>query len=182
MAKSPKLNGKQVLADADQNGLLFPIKPGWRKYMIFAGVLMCLLIITIPLGIWFFVMAGKCRLGMNDEGFAVKWFTTNAYRWDDIEAFRPAPLSFNVHIAGGGLVGGLIAGVASAAASSAVAKRTAGINGPVSFKLKGKRMWLQFPAHAIQNSVEMAREMERRTGLEILPPAEPAPVAEAPAA
>lgn len=158
-----KLDGKQVLADAENNGQLYRIKSGWKGFMIFAGVLMCLLVITIPLGIWFFVMASKARVGLNDEGFAVKWFTTKGYRWEDIEAFAPVALNFHVH--GQGLIGAVV----GIAASAAVSARTEGLKGPLGFKLKGKRMFIQMPAHAIERSVAMAEEMERRTGLVIFP-------------
>lgn len=158
-----KLDGAALLAEAEKNGQIYPIKPGWRKFMYFAGVLMCLLVITIPLGIWFFLMAPKCRLGITKEGFAIKWFTTNAYAWSDIESFVPVPLHF--HAAGGGLVGALI----STAASAAVAAKTQGLKGPLQFKVKGKWGYRQIPAHAIQNSLAMVEEMERQSGLVILP-------------
>lgn len=164
-----KLNAKEQLAKADESGQIYRIKSSWKKLMIFAGVLMCLLVITIPLGIWFFFIAKSARLGITDEGFAIKWFGKKAWAWSDIESFRRAPLNF--YASGGGLVGAL----AAAAASSAVSKRTQGLNGPLSFKVHGKKLWQQIPAHAIDRSFEMAQEMERRTGLEILPrPAEAA--------
>jgi len=159
-----KLDGKKVLADADASGLVHRIKPGWRRAMIFAGVLTCLLIIGIPFGIWFIIAATKARIGMNDEGFAVHWLTVRAYRWEDIEQFAPGNLHIHVH--GAGLVGALV----GAAASATIQARTQGLKAPLQFKLKGKRGWKMFPAHAVQNSVEMAREMERRTGLAIFPP------------
>ena len=176
-----KLDGKQVLADAESNGQLYRIKSGWKGMMIFAGVLTCLLVITIPLGIWFFFIAGKARVGLNDEGFAIKWFTTNAYRWEDLEAFRPVGLHFHVH--GQGLLGAVV----GMAASAAVSARTEGLKGPLGYKLKGKRGWREMPAHAIERSVAMAEEFERRTGLVIFPKPEgteeaPASAAEKPAA
>lgn len=158
-----QLDGKRVLAEAEQNGQLYRIKSGWKGMMIFAGVLTCLLIITLPLGIWLIIISGKARVGLNDEGFAIKWFTTNAYRWEDIEAFRPVGLHFHVH--GQGLVGALV----GVAASAAVSARTEGLKGPLGYKLKGKGGWREMPAHAIANSVAMAKEFERRTGLVIFP-------------
>lgn len=152
-----KLDGKAMLEEADKSGRIYRIKSSWKKTFIFAGVLMCLLVITIPVGIWFFLIPGKARVGMTDEGFAIKWFGTRAYRWEDIEAFQPQ----HFNISGHGVVGAL-AGVA-------IAAKTEGLKGPLSFKLKGKKMWTQMPAHAIERSAEMAREMEQHTGLTILP-------------
>jgi hypothetical protein len=158
-----KLNGKELLAKAEEQGQVYRVKSGWRKLMVFAAVLMCLLVILIPLGIWFFYISRTARLGITDEGFALKWFGTKAWAWSDIEAFRQAPLNFGS--GGAGLVGAL----AGAVASEVVSRKTQGLNGPLSFKLKGKKLWRAFPAHAIERSFEMAEEMERRTGLEILP-------------
>ena len=55
-----------------------------------------------------------------------------------------------------------------AAISTAVAAKTQGLKGPLRFKVKGGG-WKIIPAHTIQNTYEMAREMEKRTGLKILP-------------
>lgn|GEM_PF-1123177 len=158
-----KAEGIQWLEQAEASGHLYRIKSGWKGMMIFAGVLTCLLVITIPIGIWFFITASKARVGVTEEGFAIRWFTTNAFRWDEIEAFRPVGLHF--HVSGGGLVGALV----GAAASSAVAARTEGLKGPLGFKVKGKKMFREMPAHAIERSVAMAQQFEQYTGLTIFP-------------
>ncbi|TNF38036.1 MAG: hypothetical protein EP329_01530 [Deltaproteobacteria bacterium] len=168
-----KAEGKQWLAEAEQNGQLYRIKSGWKGMMIFAGVLTCLLVITLPLGIWMFFVAKNARVGITDKGFAISWFGTSAFRWDELEAFRPVALNFHVH--GGGLVGALV----GVAASAAVSARTEGLKGPLGYKLKGKRMFREMPAHAIENSVAMAQEMEKHSGLTIFPKAEGEATAEA---
>lgn len=158
-----KLNAKEMLAQADQTGQIHRMKSGWRKAQIVCGVCLCLLILTIPLGIWIFHIARNARLGTTDEGFALKWFGTKAWAWSDIEAVKRG----NIQFSSGGT--GLVGALAAAAVSHAVAKRTQGLNGPLSFKVKGKRLWVHIPAHALERSVEFAEELERRTGLEVLP-------------
>ena len=157
---SNKLDGKLLLEHAEVNGRVFWVKSGWRNMQIFAGILSCLLILTIPLGIWIIMRARKARIGLTDEGFAFTYLTTVAYRWSDIESFTLTGM--NASMFGGGLVG-----VATAAA---VKKKTMGLKGPLRFTLKGKsKRILMIPAHTIENSVEMAREMERLSGISFLP-------------
>ncbi|MBI3073572.1 MAG: hypothetical protein HYY84_15785 [Deltaproteobacteria bacterium] len=156
-----KLNGAAILEEAEKEGLVYRMKPGWRKYFVFSGILMCLLVITIPLGIWFLLIPRSARLGIGKEGFAIKWFGTSAFAYADIQEFRPAGLHMNI---GGGVVGALV----GAAVSSAIESKTAGLKGPLEFKLKGKWGWRPIPAHAIENSVAMAEEIEKRSGLKIL--------------
>jgi len=157
-----RLNGKELMARADRGeGSVFPIGPGWKKALYFAGFLCCILIIGLPIGVWIILSARKNCLAINDEGFAMRWFTTRAWRWSEIEEFRRS--SMNFHSAGGGLVGALVAG----AARAAVEAKTKGLKGPIGFKVKGKRGWVQIPAHTLQNSALLAREMEVRTGLPI---------------
>lgn len=163
-----QLDPKRLLAEAESNGRVFKIKSGWRGFMYFAAVLMCILIITLPVGIWFIVVARRARVGLTDEGFAVSWFLTRAYAWGDIESFEPQRLNLS---AGG--QGGLVGALAVAAAGAVIAKKTQGLKGPLMFKLKGKRGQKALQAHAIENSVEMAQQMERHTNLVILESTEP---------
>lgn len=159
-----QLDRNAVLEEADRTGKVYRLKKGWRRYQKFAGVLCCLLIITIPLGIWIFVAANKARIGLGKDGFVLKMFGTKAVAWNDIEKFTAAKLGSSAM--GGGLVG--------LALASAVSARTEGLRGPLWVKLKDRKMQVQIPAHSIENSVAMAREMERLSGLEIFPPEEPA--------
>lgn len=159
-----KLDGKRVLAEAEAAGQVHLIKSGWKKAIIFSGILTCLFIITIPFGIWMFFVAARARMGFTDEALVVRWFGTTAYRWEDIEAFEPVAFQFHVH--GAGLVGALV----GAAASAVVTARTEGLKGPLAFKMRGQRTWKRIPAQAVQRSVELAQAMERHTGLQIFPP------------
>ena len=156
---STKLDGKALLMQAEQSGRIFRMKSGWRKMQMFAGILCCLLILTIPLGIWIIIRAKNARMGITEEGFAFTYLTTVAYRWSDIESFSLSGMSSAMF--GGGLVG-----VATAAV---VQKKTEGLKGPLRFTLKGKRSFKMIPAHTIENSLEMARQMELLSGLPILP-------------
>lgn len=126
---------------------------------IFAGVLTCLLVFTIPLGIWIIIEARKAGLAITEEGFAFRYLTTAAARWDEVEKITPTGMS-------GAAFGGGLVGYATAAA---VKSRTQGLKGPLVIKIKGKRMPLTIPAHTIEDSVHMASEMERLSGISFLP-------------
>lgn len=155
---SDKLDGKLLLEQAEQSGKIFPTKDSWRRLQIFAGILACLMIIPIPLGIWIIIRARKARVGLTEEGFAFTYLTTVAYRWSDIESFTASGM-------GGAMYGGGLVGMATAAA---VEKKTQGLKGPLFFKVKGKRSRQMIPAHTIENSMEMAMEMERLSGISFL--------------
>jgi len=150
---------RNLLERAETSGRTFPMKAGWRKAQVFAGVLTCFLIITIPLGVWIIIRARKAKVGISEEGFVFTYLTTFGYRWDEIEEFYVSGLSGMAF--GGGLVG--------LAAATAVQKKTQGLKGPLQFKVKGKRGLKMIPAHTIENSLEMARQMEQLSGLSILP-------------
>ncbi len=154
-----KLDGKLLLDQAERTGRIFYVKSGWRNMQIFAGVLCCILVLTIPLGIWIIVRARKARMGLTEEGFAFTYLTTIAYRWSDIESFTLTGMSGNMF--GGGLVG--------VAAAAVVQNKTQGLKGPIRFKLKEKRSFSMIPAHTIENSMEMARQMELLSGISFLP-------------
>ena len=158
-----QLDPQAILAQAEANGKIYPMKSGWRKFMWFAVFLMAILVITIPIAIWFGIVARRGRVGITDEGFAVSWFTNKAYAWEDIESFEQQ----RMHMSAGGQ-GGLIGALVVAAASEAIASKSKGLNGPIIFKLKGKRGQKFIPAHSIENSLEMAKEMEQHTGLALL--------------
>lgn len=153
-----KLNGKELLEQAELQGKIFPTKDSWRRLQIFAGILTCVMIIPIPLGIWIIMRARKARVGLTPDGFAFTYLTTVAYRWSDIESFTVAGMRGSMY--GGGLVG--------AATAAAVQNKTQGLKGPLFFKVKGKRGQKMIPAHTIANSLEMAMEMERLSGISFL--------------
>lgn len=153
-----KLDARELLERAELSGRTFPMKSSWRKMQIFAGVITCLLIVTIPLGIWIIIRAKNARVGLTEEGFAFRYLGTIAHRWDEIESITPVAMSGATF--GGGLVG--------VAAAAAVAKKTQGLKGPLQIKLKGKRMPRSLPAHTIENSLGMVRQMEELSGLPIL--------------
>ena len=155
---SEKLDGKLLLEQAEQTGIVFPTKDSWRRLQIFAGVLTCLMIIPIPLGIWIIIRARKARVGLTPEGFAFTYLTTVAYRWSDIESFTVSGMSGSMY--GAGLVG--------MATAAAVENKTQGLKGPLYFKVKGKRNRQMIPAHTIKNSLGMAIEMERLSGISFI--------------
>jgi len=158
-----KLDPKAVLAEAEAKGLVFKMKPGWKKAQYFAAALCFITIIGIPFGIWIIMMARRACVAVADRGFVVRSFTTRAYAYEDVESFTPQGL--NIHVQGGGLVGA----IAGAAVGAAVEARTHGVKGPIQFKVKGKWMPLQIPAHTLENSVAMVQALEQRSGKVILP-------------
>lgn len=155
-----KLDKKVVLEEAARTDQVYPLKDSWRKFMKSTAVLCCLLVITIPFGIWIWIAANKAHVAIGQEGFALKIFGTRTWAYKDIASFTAAGLGG--HAMGGGLVG--------VALASAVSARSEGLRGPLMIKLKDRKIPNQIPAHQIQRSVAMARELEKRTGLEIFPP------------
>ncbi|MCA9565752.1 MAG: hypothetical protein KC561_19780, partial [Myxococcales bacterium] len=110
------INKNVWMTRAEQMGQVYPCKPGWVKSQVFAGVLCCILILTIPLGIWIIIAARKAKLGLTEEGFVFKGIGSSACRWSDIETLSIGNQS--AHVTGGGLVGAL----AAAAVNSAIQK------------------------------------------------------------
>ncbi len=153
------IDGKALIDLAKSVGQFYPMKKGWRNYQVFAGVLTCLLVITIPLGVWIIIRARKAGIGINEEGFAFRYLNTVAFSWDEVESITLSSISGAEF--GGGLVG--------LAAASAVKKRSTGLKGPIHVKLRGKKMARMIPAHMMEDSVKMARDMERLSGISFLP-------------
>lgn len=153
------IDGKALIDLAQSVGQFYPMKDGWKKAQTFAGALCCLLVLTIPLGVWIIMRARKAGIGINEEGFAFRYLTTVAFRWDEVESITLSNLSGAEF--GGGLVG--------MAAASAVKKRSAGLKGPMHIKLKNKRRSTMIPAHTIDDSVRMAMAMERLSGISFIP-------------
>jgi len=153
------IDGKALIALAESMGQFYPTKAGWRNLQVFAGVLSCLLILTIPIGIWIIVKARKAGIGITEEGFAFRYLTTVSARWDEVEGITATGMSAATF--GGGLVG--------VAAAAAVKSRTQGLKGPLNFRIKGRRMPVMIPAHTIEDSLHMAMQMERLSGISFLP-------------
>ena len=153
------LDASALLERARRENRFYSMKSGWRRAQYFAGFLCCLLVLGIPLGIWIFVRASKAGVGITQEGFAFRYLTTLSAEWDEVESITASGMSGVAF--GGGLVG--------AATAAAVKAKTKGLKGPLNFKLRGKRMPKAIPAHTIENSLEMAMEMERLSGIEFLP-------------
>jgi len=159
-----KLNPKDVVVRAREAGTFYPINGLWRKLFTFVAVLVALTVVGLPVGVWIFLAARNGGLGITEEGFGFRGLGSAAWRWEAIESFKLSPRA-DFRVRGGGLVG-VAAGLA---VSAAVAKRTPGLKGPIHYRVKGSRLWRIIPAHTYENSGEMAREMERRTGLTLLP-------------
>lgn len=132
----------------------------WKVTCITLGVLCCLLIVLIPLGVIMFIVAGKARMTITDEALVVRWIGTRVLRWEDFEAFKQQAFSVAGGVPGLGLAGAVAVGAAKGVASSFV-------SGPVAYKLKGKRMRGNLAVHWHERSGELAAAIEARTGLSI---------------
>ena len=77
----------------------------YRGMMIFAGILMLLLVLTIPFGIWFIVIGVRGRVVLGDEEMAVTHFTTKRIRYADVARLG----QMQVAISGQGILGLLLA-------------------------------------------------------------------------
>jgi hypothetical protein len=154
------LDPEAIFREAAQTGQLYPTKASFRNALIVAGLVCCALVVTIPLGIWLIVAARRSSVALGSEGFAIKRFLTRAYRWTDLESLRTERLE---SVASGQLVGDLI----GAAVISAVEAGTAGLKGPIRFRLKGQRGERVIAAQTLENSARMAEELERRSGLKL---------------
>jgi hypothetical protein len=157
---SSDFDAKLLVERAEQNGKTYPMKAGWRKSQILAGVLCCFPLVPLfPLGLFIISRAKKAKVGITEEGFAFRYMGTVAGRWSDIESITLS--SMNAAGFGGGLIG--------VAAAAVVSAKTQGLKGPLMIKMKGKRMPLSIPAQMIEGSMEMALEMERLSGITFLP-------------
>lgn len=151
-----------LLENAERSGQVYPMKAGWRKAQVLAGVLCCFPFVPLfPLGLFIISRARKAKVGLTAEGFAFKYLGTVAGRWSDVESITLGSMSGSAY--GGGLIG--------VAAASVVAAKTQGLKGPLMLKLKGKRMPQQIPAHTIEDSMRMAEEIQRLSGISFLPQA-----------
>jgi hypothetical protein len=155
-----KLDGMKVLEMAENSGRVYPMKAGWRKSQVLAGVLCCFPLVPLfPLGLFIISRAKKAKVGLTDEGFAFRYLSTIAGRWGEIESITVS--SMNASGFGGGLIG--------VAAAAVVSAKTQGLKGPLMIKMKGKRMPLSIPAQMIEGSMEMAMEIQRYSGISFLP-------------
>ena len=157
------LDARELLVQAAEHGKVYGIKAGWRSYLETKGWLTCLLIITLPLGLWLVMNAKRFRVGVTDEGFVIRWFGLRAYAWSEIETFRPLEPMYS------DLGQSIFGTVASATLGSSVDTRTMSLTGPLRFKRKGDDVWTMIQAHQLENSLDLAREIEARTGMPLFP-------------
>jgi hypothetical protein len=149
-----------LFVEAALTGQVYRTKRGWKTALTLIGVGMCALIVTIPLGIWFIVAARRGSVALGEEGFAIKRFLTRAYRWQDIESLRLGTI-------GAGTSGNVAGDLIGAAVTGAIEARTAGLKGPILFRLKGQRGERAIATQSIESSAKLKAELERRTGLHV---------------
>lgn len=159
-ASQATLSDRDIIANADAAGTTYKLARRWKTTCIVLGVLCCLLIVLIPLGVIMFILAGKARMTVTDEALVVRWIGTRVLRWEDFEAFKQQPFHMVGGVGGLGLAGAVALGAAKGVAASFV-------SGPVSYKLKSKRMWGNLAVHWHERSGELAGAIEERTGLSI---------------
>lgn len=151
---------KELQHRIEASGTVYPLAKRWKVTMITMGVICCLTVILLPLGIMCFIPAKKARVITGDEGVVIKWFGTRVIRWDEFASFQQMP--FNVYIGGAGL--GLAGAVALGMAKGAI---QSAISGPIRYTLKPKGS-SSFAAHWMAGSGAMVAEMEARTGMTIV--------------
>ncbi len=125
----------------------------WRTIIIVLGVLCCILIVLIPLGIVTFLLAAKARIEISDEKVMIWWLGTRNIKWDEFEILRQGKLS-----------------TASLISTTDVLTRVAIsslISGPITYKLKGKKTTGNITIHWHENAKEILETFEAKTGLTI---------------
>ena len=83
---------------------VYHVHAGAKTAYTVVGVLVSLLVITIPLGIWIIVASRRARVTLDERGFRVKMFGTISLPWDQIA--RVGLLRISVQ--GGGVAGILV--------------------------------------------------------------------------
>ncbi|HPN82730.1 MAG TPA: hypothetical protein PLM00_05020 [Spirochaetota bacterium] len=79
----------------------YPAHAGAKTAFTIVGILLCLLIITIPLAIWIIVASRRARVVVDDAGIRIKMFGSIRLTWDEI--VRVGLLRIGVQ--GGGVAG-----------------------------------------------------------------------------
>lgn len=83
-------------------GNVFKLSSGARTAMIVVGVLSCLLIVGIPLGVYVFWRLGRARIELTSEQFiAVEMFSSTQFAWSDVARLG----IFTFAVAGQGVAG-----------------------------------------------------------------------------
>ena len=128
----------------------YPLHEGARSALRITGVLCCLLVIGIPLGIWLFVRAGKARVALTDEGLsATNAFASTAFAWRDVARLGLLKIAI---VTGGGMGGALARQRVGGDEATHVVVRLA------DGKLRS------FMVSAYENMAEIVDVVERRTG------------------
>ena len=83
----------------------FRLSSGARTAMIVVGVLCCLLVVAIPIGIWVFYRLGKAKVTLSPEGLeAVNVFSSTRYAWTEVERLGTVEIAV---VKGGGMAGAM---------------------------------------------------------------------------
>lgn len=82
----------------------YPAHAGAKTAFTVVGILLCLLIITIPLAIWIIVASRRARVVVDDAGIRIRMFGSIRLTWDQIS--RVGLLRIGVQ--GGGVAGILV--------------------------------------------------------------------------
>ena len=84
----------------------FRLTPGARTAMIVVGVLCCLLVFALPVGLWVFYRLSKAKVTLTSEGLsAVNIFSSTRFDYADVARLG----TFQVAVAKGGGVAGALA-------------------------------------------------------------------------
>lgn len=104
----------------------YPLSSGARTAMIIVGVLCCLLVVAIPIGIWVFYRLGKAKVTLSPEGLeAVNVFSSTRYAWTEVERLGTVQIAV---VKGGGMAGAMAREKSGDAATHLIVKTTSGDN------------------------------------------------------
>lgn len=63
---------------------VYPAHGGAKTAHTVVGILLCLLVITIPVGVWVIIAARRARVVVDDAGIRIKMFGSIRLTWDEI--------------------------------------------------------------------------------------------------
>ncbi len=153
----------------------YRMKKSWRTYMFLLGALGVVpgalfflmglswgspmvagigLLVAGPM-FWLGRLGRRAAVTLDQEGFVITWFRTRRFEWSQVSAVRRCEI-----VQSGGL--------AELAVGAAISSKSEGLKKPVEFQLSGQKSWIQIPAHALENSLELAETFEQKTSSTIV--------------
>ena len=150
-------NLENLILEAKNNNQLFPIKKILRLFCLISGILCCVLIFTIPLGVMMLMIYFRPFIAVTNEGVVIRLISTKMIRWNDFEGFRLAK-----------------EGKITSTYRKLLAKnnmnemdKTVQAKKHLEYNLKDQDNWHSIPTHLFDRPTEILSEFENRTGCSI---------------